>query len=473
MSDGGRGSVVDHDVIGVGLGPFNLGLAALLDPVDDVDAVFFEARDGFSWHPGLLLDGTALQVPFLADLVTMADPTSPYSFLNYLHCRARLYRFYFYERFHVPRQEYDAYCRWVAEQLGDEVVRFEHRVESIRPVTAGDGAGGGGGTAGDGAGGGGGGAAGDGAGGGGGTAGDDRWTVSVRGPGGDVVEHRASAVVVGVGSSPQVPACAVDVLGATVLHSSQYRDGRDAALAAARPTVVGSGQSAAEVFSDLLRHGRHERLDWFTRSRGFLPMEYSKLGLEHFTPEYVHYFHGLPQERRDTLRSGQDLLYKGISESTSAEIYDALYEASIDGAEPAVGYRSACELRSVEWVAEGGWRLRFHHLDEDVAFDHDSDLVVLATGYEPARLPLGADLAELVERDAAGRPVVDLDYRLRLHDRPKSSLFVQNGELHTHGVGAPDLGLGAHRNAVIVNALVGRDEYPVRDRNVFQSFGAP
>jgi putrescine N-hydroxylase len=428
----------DWDVVGVGLGPFNLGLAALLDPVGDLDAVFFEARTGFAWHPGLLLDGTTLQVPFLADLVTLADPTSPYSFLNYLHCRARLYRFYFYERFHVPRQEYDAYCRWVATQLGD-AIRFGHRVESIRPVSVG---------------------------------GDDRWAVTVRGPLGDLVEHRASAVVLGVGSSPRVPACAAGVLGDTVLHSSQYAQHRDAALAAARPTVVGSGQSAAEVFSDLLRHGRHRRLDWFTRSRGFLPMEYSKLGLEHFTPEYSRYFHGLPEARRDELRSGQDLLYKGISAETSEEIYDALYHASIDGREPAVEYRSACELRGVEPAGEG-WRLRLHHLDEDVAFEHVSDLVVLATGYEPAPLPLGDELAALVERDGAGRPVVGLDYRLQLRDRPKSTLFVQNGELHTHGVGAPDLGLGAHRNAVVVNALLGREEYPVRDRNVFQSFGAP
>ena len=49
---------------------------------------------------------------------------------------------------------------------------------------------------------------------------------------------------------------------------------------------------------------------------------------------------------------------------------------------------------------------------------------------------------------------------------------MQNAELHSHGVGAPDLGLGAHRNAVIVNALCGREVYPVRERNVFQSFGA-
>jgi L-lysine 6-monooxygenase (NADPH-requiring) len=37
-----------------------------------------------------------IQVPFLADLVTLADPTSPYTFLNYLHEQGRLYRFYFH-----------------------------------------------------------------------------------------------------------------------------------------------------------------------------------------------------------------------------------------------------------------------------------------------------------------------------------------------------------------------------------------
>ena len=51
---------------------------------------------------------------------------------------------------------------------------------------------------------------------------------------------------------------------------------------------------------------------------------------------------------------------------------------------------------------------------------------------------------------------------------PPSTLFVQNAELHSHGVGAPDLGLGAHRNAMIVNALCGREVYAVRERNVFQ-----
>ncbi|WP_053204493.1 lysine N(6)-hydroxylase/L-ornithine N(5)-oxygenase family protein [Jiangella muralis] len=427
--------MTDHDVIGVGLGPFNLGLAALLDPVGEVDAVFFEAAPRFAWHPGLMLPGTTLQVPFLADLVTLADPTSRWSFLNYLHERGRLYRFYFYERFHVPRAEYDAYARWVAGSLPS--CRFGTRVTTVEP----DGGG---------------------------------WRVTTQAADGAVEQHTARSVVFGVGTRPAVPAVARDVLGADVFHTEDYLTYREKAVTASAVTVVGSGQSAGEVVADLLEAGLPGGLtvDWFTRSRGFLPMEYSKLGLEHFTPEYTAYFHGLPAERRDELRAGQDLLYKGLSAETSERIYDLLYEATVERADPPVVYAGGCELRSIEPSPLPGrrWRLSWHHRDQDRAFTRDTDVVVLGTGHEPAPLPVPSGL---LAADRLGRPEVALDYRLRLASGAPSTLFAQNAELHTHGVGAPDLGLGAHRNTVIVNALAGREVYPVRDRTVYQRFGVP
>ena len=116
-----------HDVVGVGIGPFNLGLAALLDGVAELDAIFFDAKSQFAWHPGLMLDEAEVQVPFLADLVTLADPTSPHSFLSYLHARERLYRFYFHERLHVLRREFEAYYRWVSERLPTLPLRHARR----------------------------------------------------------------------------------------------------------------------------------------------------------------------------------------------------------------------------------------------------------------------------------------------------------------------------------------------------------
>ncbi|WP_166352614.1 lysine N(6)-hydroxylase/L-ornithine N(5)-oxygenase family protein [Phytoactinopolyspora limicola] len=425
------------DVVGVGIGPFNLGLAALLEPVGDVRAVFLEARPSFAWHPGLMLPGATLQVPFLADLVTLADPTSRFSFLNYLHQRNRLYRFYFYEHFHVPRQEYDAYARWVAESLPS--CRFGHHVTNVEP--AGDG------------------------------------TCIVRTASGlgnePAVEYRARSVVFGVGSRPAVPAVAQPHLGDEMFHAADYLSLREKVAGAAAVTVVGSGQSAGEVIVDLLETGLRtgQQVDWFTRGPGFLPMEYSKLGLEHFTPDYIDHFRGLPADVRDGVRAGQDLLYKGLSAETSERIYDLLYTTTIDSDDdPPVTYAARSELVAVEPAPVAGrrWRLTWRHRDEHTVFTRDTDIVVLATGYEPTPLPVPDGV---VSTDERGRPAVGADYRLQLGDGRPSTLFAQNAELHTHGVGAPDLGLGAHRNTVIVNALAGREVYPVRRRTTFQRFG--
>lgn len=103
-----------YDFIGIGLGPFNLGLACLTEPIDELNGLFLESKPDFEWHSGMFLEGAHLQTPFMSDLVTMADPTSPYSFLNYLKEKGRLYSFYIRENFYPLRTEYNDYCRWAA-----------------------------------------------------------------------------------------------------------------------------------------------------------------------------------------------------------------------------------------------------------------------------------------------------------------------------------------------------------------------
>jgi hypothetical protein len=175
-----------HDLLGVGIGPFNLSLAALLDPVDGVDAVFFDQADGFAWHPGLLVEGTTTQVPFLADQVTLADPTSRHSFLEYLRAHDRLYRFYLRERFHLPRREYDHYCRWVAGRLA--ACRFGTRVEGLRWLP-----------------------------------GPGLFEAELTEVGsGRTSRRRARNLVLGVGWAPAVPAALAGALGKDVFHAAEF-----------------------------------------------------------------------------------------------------------------------------------------------------------------------------------------------------------------------------------------------------------
>lgn len=418
------------DLVGVGIGPANLSLAALADPVEGLTTAFFEREPEFSWHPGLMIEGAFLQVPFLADLVSLVEPANPLSFLSYLRDRGRLFPFYFAERFHIPRTEYDAYCAWASRRL--DSCRFGRQVRGLSIA-------------------------------------DGLFRLDVE-PGGPVL---ARNVVLGVGTAPSFPAPLASLTGSSVLHSADYLPARDRLLTADDVTVVGSGQSGAEVFLDLLRSRPSDRghLRWLTRTAAFAPMEYSKLGLEQFTPDYVRFFHGLEESTRDRLVPSQWQLYKAISAETIGEIYDELYRRTVDGGWPRVSLSPGVEVTT---ATRRGVRveLGLRHVQQGGAASVTTDAVVCATGYRERDLgDLLGPLADRLDRDASGRLAVTADYRVRA-DLP-GALFVQNAERHTHGVGAPDLGLVAWRAATILNAVCGRAVYPLPDRTAFTTFGLP
>ena len=51
------------DLVGVGVGPFNLSLAALLEPVAGTSVLFLEQRGHFAWHPEQMLPGARREIP--------------------------------------------------------------------------------------------------------------------------------------------------------------------------------------------------------------------------------------------------------------------------------------------------------------------------------------------------------------------------------------------------------------------------
>ncbi|RSL29722.1 lysine 6-monooxygenase [Salibacterium salarium] len=428
-----------YDVIGIGIGPFNLGLAALLDSVSEVQSLFLEKEKEFNWHPDMLIEGTTLQVPFLADLVSMVDVKSSYSFLNYLQEHNRLYHFYFLEKFHIPRKEYNHYCRWVSEQL--KPCRFGMNVQKVNPIEQ--------------------------------QSGQIIYEVTAWNEQTEAFEqYLTKHIVIGIGSIPSVPEHLKDHLGSSVFHTADYLSNIETCREANSIAVIGSGQSAAEVFIDIAKNqqDRDVSLQWYTRSKGFFPMEYSKLGLEYFSPEYIDFFYELPQIKKDKLLKDQDLLYKGISADTIGEIYDYLYESSIGNEYPDIHLQAMTEIINLEKKEDSVRLVGYHHVNEEY-FEVEADLIVLGTGYKSKLPDFLNDMKEWMDLDDYGRHKVKKGYGLEIDLSTDSEIFVQNGEFHTHGVGAPDLGLGAHRNAVIINQIAGRDVYPLHSKHVFQTFG--
>lgn len=429
----------DHDVVAIGCGPFNLGLAALADGVDDVDLVVFEERPEFRWHPGLLFDEALLQVSFLADLVTLVEPTHPLSFLAYLRDVDRMYPFYVRERFHPTRREYEDYLRWAASTV--DTIRFGHRVGSVSWEPS-----------------------------------SERFVLEVDRGAGGTLTVTARHVVLGVGTEPAVAESLTDLPTERLLHTGDYLHRLDDVTSADRVTVVGSGQSGAEVALDLLRRNTEggPAVSWLTRTESFAPLDYSKLVLEMTTPAYVEYFHGLPDDTRDELVARQWRHYKGVSEGTLEEIHDVLYRRELrDGPAP-VELRCGVAVDDAAVDTDtGDVVLTCRQRDTGRRFEHRTDVVVAATGYRQRMPGCLGPMESLVRRDAHDRYRVRLDHSIELDPAVTGTVFVANADLHSHGVAAPDLGIGAYRNATILNAVTGREVYRLPKNTAFTSFAAP
>ncbi|HEY9410747.1 MAG TPA: SidA/IucD/PvdA family monooxygenase [Jiangellaceae bacterium] len=427
-----------HDVIAVGSGPFNLGLAALASTVDGLDLIVLESEAELRWHPGIMLDDAMLQVSFLADLVTLVDPTHPLSFLAYLRDADRMYPFYIREQFHPSRREYEDYLRWAAAQL--PAVRFSHHVDAVRWD-------------------------------------DEQETFVVDATRGDGVTLtlRGRHLVVGIGTESAIAPSLAGLPADRLVHTEHYLHRQDDVAAARDVTVVGSGQSGAEVALDVLRRNvaGGPALTWLTRTESFAPLDYTKLVLEMTTPAYVEYFHGLPETVRDRLVAGQWRHYKGISEETIAEIHGLLYQRELDHGLAPVELRSGVAVSGAAVDESGRVVLSCRHTDSGQVFRHETDLVIAATGYRERRPAFLEAIDELLGRDAAGRLQVRLDHSVEPTRSMRGRVFVANADLHSHGVAAPDLGIGAYRNATILNSITGREVYHLPKRTAFSRFEIP
>ncbi|MEA2667015.1 MAG: lysine N6-hydroxylase, partial [Candidatus Eremiobacteraeota bacterium] len=195
------------NVIGIGAGPANLSAAALLEPVSDVAAAFYEAKERFAWHPGLLLDGATLQSPYLKDLVTLANPCSPYTFLNYLFCEKRFHRFLIANFEDVTRAEFDCYFRWASTRLAS--LRFGCRVRAVDFR-------------------------------------GDAFAVRF-----DRGEHGATHLILGSGQTPYLPECARPHVGASLFHAGEFLL-REPVWRDLRVAVIGGGQTGAEIVLQML-----------------------------------------------------------------------------------------------------------------------------------------------------------------------------------------------------------------------------
>ncbi|GLK57364.1 lysine N6-hydroxylase [Methylopila capsulata] len=419
MSDTARTTDLDSieplDLAGVGVGPFNLSLAAQLDSVPELSARFFERRPRFDWHPGMMLPDVELQSSYLKDLVTSTNPTSPWSFTSYLVQTKRFFAFLNAHYDAAPRKEFARYFAWVAEQLptltfGADVSEVDH---------------------------------------------DGRdFVLTV-----DGTKRRARNLAIGVGMQPQLPDWAQGFDRGRCFHASEAVD-RLPGLPAGRVAVIGGGQSGAEIVQHLLaQETPPQALSWLSRRHNFEPLNDTPFSNQVFSPEYVDAYRKLGDERKTAAFATAVLTSDGVSPSTIDAIYRRLYAMRYleDSPVDAAMLPSRDVIQAEE--RNGEYRLIVRNGFDggiEVLF---ADALVLATGYR-FRLPDAlAPLKRRIATDRQDRLILADDYSVAWDGPRHARIFALNAGRHSHGIAESQLSLMAWRSSAIVNALVGYDRF--------------
>jgi lysine N6-hydroxylase len=367
-----------------------------------------------------MVPGARLQVSFLKDLVTLVDPTSAYSFLNYLADEGRLYRFLIARADSCSRQEFERYYQWAAGRL--KSVRWDRRVDGVYLR---DGA------------------------------------FEIKCSDGDPVA--AHNLVLGTGRSIAMPSFAEKLRGDAVLHSDELFMVRPA-LEGRDLLVIGAGQSGAEVVSHVLSGdlGLPRSLTWMSSRIGFLPLDDSPFTNEWFNPAYVDHFYGLSAERRQELLGRQRMASHGISESLLRDVYRRLYD--LDVLEPGRLRHRLLVCRRVIDLARDHNRLIATIHDEDTGAIEtcDADVVICCTGYRN-RFPDYLEPLRGLLLNGDGGLRIRPDYSLDWDGPAELRIYVQNCAESTHGIADPNLSLAAWRSARIVNSILGRTAYRIED----------
>jgi len=404
-----------YDMIGIGIGPFNLSLAALLDPVNDKKIKFLDNKKCFSWHPELMLDDAPMQTSYLKDLVTPVDPTNPYSYLNYLVSHGQFYHFINTGRDVITRYEFNDYLKWCSDQLED-ILEYNSQVIDVKFE-------------------------------------DGLFKVFK-----EDNEYLTKNLCVASGPTPHMPDFAQKYQGTNIFHAKS-KQMKNLNLRDKRVLVVGGGQTGLEVFRNILNEkwGKSKNVTLITGRDNLLPLDEGPFTNEIFTPQFVSEFYELNQSCKDNFTKNLLLASDGNTPSYLSDFYNELYLDKF--------YKkkfSPYKISPKRWLenitkTETGYNAIVRNKLNEKLLSLNVDIIIMATGFTSALPSYLKSLEEHILLDRHGRLDISLDYKLKTN--LENHIYMMNYSRHGHGVADPQTSLMSWRSAIIANDLLGIEKF--------------
>ncbi|WP_304111837.1 lysine N(6)-hydroxylase/L-ornithine N(5)-oxygenase family protein [Mycolicibacterium bacteremicum] len=417
-----NGATTVLDVVGVGFGPSNLGLAIAIEEFNEIRpesgriaAEFIESKTEFGWHTGMLIPGTTMQISFLKDLASQRNVQSRYTFLSYVTERGRLNDFINHQTFFPTRLEFHDYLEWAAQQVA-ATVHYSSRAVAVR---------------------------------------DEGHCLAVDVEQIDTGKRRTlltRTVVLAGGLKAQLPPGVTETARQFHNHELLGKIGKVPSTNHNRFVVVGAGQSAAEVTDYLHVTYPDAEVHGVFAKYGYSPADDSPYANRVFDPAAVDDFYAAESTVRQRLIDYHRATnYSCVDLPLIEELYTREYAERVAG-KRRLFFRGASGVQSA--VEHGtGVRVTIEHHPTRTVEVLDCDAVVYATGFIPMPLPdMLGDLYD-VGQFGADRPELTRDYRLRVAKDIAGAIYLQGGTEHTHGLSSSLLSNIAVRSGEIVDSI--------------------
>jgi L-ornithine N5-oxygenase len=417
-----------YDLIGIGFGPANLSVAIALEETLSADnpmrSCFIERKPAFEWHGNMLLDGTRMQISYMKDLATLRNPTSTFSFTNYLFTQGRLNAFINMGTSQPTRVEFNDYLQWAASRIKTKV-HYGNEVSAVEPVI---------------------------------DENNVEWVrISSTDVQGNVTTRLARNIIIAPGGLPKLPHAfnAIEDVKSipSLTHSSRYKTWRNEfarKISNPRIGIIGAGQSAAEIFVDLVNDHPDGEIEIINRERSIHPADDSPFVNEVFDPSFTtEMYQSSEQTRQHLLQRFQSTNYAVVDMPEINSIYETLYTQRITG-KGAHKHRSAHEIKKVKLNNDQSWTLTMRDgvNDEEKSWCYDG--IVLATGYQYTH-----HFTLLNQLDQWRNTVhpVERNYRMPMQNNFKVNIYLQGCNESSHGLSDTLLSVMAVRAKEIVTDL--------------------
>lgn len=417
-----------HDFLSIGFGPAGLAIAVAAHEKKLMSFVALERQEDFKWHPGMLIPGAQMQISFLKDLATLRDPKSEFTFLNYLFENGRLLKFLNLDTFLPAREEYQDYLHWAAKKIDSTgCVRYNTSVKSFEPT-------------------------------------DDPALLKViaEGPNGETT-YLAKNVIMCSGGQPNIPSSFPT--HPHLYHSSQFlkvlpRIQQGPSLKHGI-CVLGSGQSAAEIWTHLTKAYPGEKINLKFRSSALKPSDDSPFVNEIFDPaaRIDEWYKMEPDARRALIKESKSTNYSVVRLTLLEEMYQHLYLQELPGHEKVHSLSPNCMIDSWGVDLEDCITIHYHDALSGAQHSETFDHVFCATGYQRTfHKEILSKFSDVRWNKSADQPVIDRVYRVQRDDGDaKAGIYLQGLCEASHGLSDTLLSVLSTRGMEVVEDIEKRD----------------